>query len=108
MMQPKDLRAKQMEDDNNNDVIVCLSQNLFDHVNGEQRIRLLVGLSIEQDWGCRVRRKRKSGKGTNDNVNPKQLNGAQYWFFLRRQCPDERDDDGRNVGCDMELKNFAH
>ncbi len=50
-MEPRDLRAdlraKEMEDANNGDPIDCLSQNLFDHVNSEQRIRLLVGLAIE-------------------------------------------------------------
>ncbi len=41
-----------------------------------------------------------AGIGIHGNVNPKQLNSTQYWFFLllRRQCRDERGDDSRNVG----------
>jgi hypothetical protein len=48
MMEPEDLRAKEMEDENHSDLIDRLSQNLFDHVNGEQRIHLLVGLAMKQ------------------------------------------------------------
>ena len=81
-MEPENLRAKEMEDEDHGDLIDSLSYNLFDHVNGEQRIHLLVGLAIKLDWGCLVRRQRKGGKGIHDKVHSKQLNRAQYRFFL--------------------------
>ena len=77
VMKPKDNRATEMEDDNDDDLIDCLSQYLLNHVNGEKRVRLLVGLAIEQDWGGRVQSKCKSGKGIHDDVDPKQLNSTQ-------------------------------
>lgn len=39
-----------MEDENDDDLIDCLSQYLLNHVNSEQQVHLLVGLTIEQDW----------------------------------------------------------
>ena len=50
-MEPENLRAKEMEDEDHGDLIDSLSHNLFDHVNGEQRIHLLVGLAIKLDLG---------------------------------------------------------
>ena len=46
-MEAEDVRSEEMEDENDGDLIDRLSQNLFDHVDGEQRIRLLVGLAFE-------------------------------------------------------------
>ena len=98
MMKPENHGAKEMEDENDDDLIDCLSQYLLNHVNGEQWVRLLVGLAIEQDWGGRVRRERKRGKGIHDDVNPKQLYSAQHPFFRRRrQSSDKCDDDSCNV-----------
>ena len=49
MMEPEDVQAKEMKYEDDGDLIKRLPENLFDHVDGEQWIRLLVGLAVELD-----------------------------------------------------------
>ena len=109
MMIPEDLRAQEVENKNNGDQVRRLPDDLFYHVNSEERICLLVRLAVEQGLGGLVRRERKRGKSVHYEVNPKELHCAEG-RLLRRCCEssDKRDDDGRNVGVDLELKELSH
>lgn len=109
MMIPKDLRAKEVENKDDGYQVRRLPDDLFYHVNSEERIRLLVGLAVEQGLGSLVRRERERGKSVHYEVNPEELHCTEG-RLLRCCCDssDERDDDGRNVGVDLELKEFSH
>ena len=109
MMIPKDLRAQEVEDKDSGDQVRRLPDDLFYHVNSEEWICLLVRLAVEQGFGGLVRGQRKRGKSVDYEVDPKELDCAEG--RLPRCCcesSDERDDDGRHVGVDLELKELSH
>ena len=109
MMIPKDLRAEEVENKNNSDQICRLPDNLFYHVDSEEWICLFVRLAVEQGFAGLVRRERKRGKSVHYEVDPEELHCAEG-RLLRCCCEssDERDDNGRNVGVDLELKELSH
>jgi hypothetical protein len=51
-----------VEEKNDEDQVYRLASDLLHHINSEKRVGFLVGLAVEQDFGGRIRRKRKRGK----------------------------------------------
>ncbi len=70
-------------------------------MNSEEQICLLVRLAVEQGLGGLVHHERKHGRSVHYEVDPEVLHCT---VRCQRDSSDERDDDSRNVGVDLELK----
>lgn len=73
--QTEDTQAEEVEDETDNDLVDCLTENHLCHVDGDQRRVLPVWLALEGRPSGRVGGESKSCKSVHDQVDPEQLNG---------------------------------
>ena len=101
--------AKEVEDENDDDLIYRLSEDHLDHIGREQPRSMRVRLPVQQRFRRGVGDEGKGSESIHDDVDPQQLNSAQDGLLLgRSNGGHECDDDSSDCYRYLELQKLAN
>jgi len=98
--------SSKQEDQENNDLVECMSENVAPHDGVDDLLVACVGLAFQKFFIRRLGCQGEGSKSVHDQVDPEHLDGRQS-FVSEEQSTDKHDEHGSAVHCQLELKELS-